>query len=341
MDLMAINKIMDGFHFILRERKIPSFNGIKRFIGRSPIMPPPEFAQIEVTTKCNFNCITCSRQSLSSKRINKDMNFSQFKRIVDQLPNLKVVKLQGLGEPFLNKDIRQMAEYAKQKGIKVITISNGSILPDIETLRFFDEIAISFDSANKLTFESIRRGANFNKILGNIKELIKIRNENRLKLKIFLNTVVSHLNYFEMEEIIKLALKLGEDGVSFVEVENWYIPSQKEFLAASEFVKKVREKHNEIKLKVLELRKKYRKLKIYYMPSTKRKKTCEWSFYSTFITVDGYVTPCCIRMDKDVFYFGNIFQKPFMEIWNGEKMKQFREANIKNLSNPVCDLCPD
>lgn len=77
------------------------------------------------------------------------------------------------------------------------------------------------------------------------------------------------------------------------------------------------------------------------LPPDKRKRMCPWSFYQTFITVDDYVTPCCIRMDKDAFYFGNIYEKPFIEIWNGEKMKKFREANLKNLPNPVCDFCPD
>jgi hypothetical protein len=46
-------------------------------------------------------------------------------------------------------------------------------------------------------------------------------------------------------------------------------------------------------------------------------------------------------MDKDAFYFGNIFQNKFSEIWNGEKIQNFRIANIKDLPNPVCDLCPD
>ena len=153
--------------------------------------------------------------------------------------------------------------------------------------------------------------------------------------------VVSHLNYFEMEEAAKIAFELGVEELGFVEVENWYIPSQREFPVNSEFVKRAREKHAEIESKVLELRKRYKSLDIVYLSSAKRKRTCPWSFYSTFITVDGYVTPCCIRMDKDVFYFGNVFQTAFAEIWNNEKMRRFREANIKDLPNPVCDLCPD
>jgi radical SAM protein with 4Fe4S-binding SPASM domain len=304
-------------------------------------MPLPEFMQIEVTTKCNFNCITCSRQSLSRTRINRDLSFFEFKKIIDENPNLKTVKLQGLGEPFLNRDIKQMAEYAKQKGIRVITITNGSLLPEADVLQLFDEITISFDAANKETFESIRRGANFDKIVENIKEMVKLKEDKKLKLRISLNAVISHLNYMQMEDIVKLASSLKVDSVGFVEVENWYIPSQKEFATAHEFVMKARHIHKEVEAKVKELRRRYKNLVIYYVSSEKRKRTCPWAFYSAFVTVDGYLTPCCIRMDKDAFYFDNILAKPFAEVWNSDPVKQFREKNIKNLPNPVCDLCPD
>jgi MoaA/NifB/PqqE/SkfB family radical SAM enzyme len=46
-------------------------------------------------------------------------------------------------------------------------------------------------------------------------------------------------------------------------------------------------------------------------------------------------------MDPEVFNFGNIFEIPFKEIWNGKRYQGFRETMIKNLPNPICDNCPD
>ncbi len=338
-----MNRLLNATYYVIKNKHFPTLLQIKRYLGfgRKIFMPLPEFVQIEVTTKCNFNCITCSRQSLSRTRINKDLSFSEFKKLIDENPNLKVVKLQGLGEPFLNKDIKQMAEYAKHKGISVTTITNGSIVPEADMLQFFDEITVSFDAANKETFESIRRGSNFDKIIENIKELVKLKEERKLKLKISMNVVVSHLNYTQMEDIVKLASSLKLDSIGFVEVENWYIPSQKEFTASHEFVMKARQIHEKVEAKVKELRRRYNNLVIYYSSSAKRKRTCPWTFYSAFVTVDGYLTPCCIRMDKDAFYFDNVLAKPFAEVWNSDSVKQFRERNIKDLPNPVCDLCPD
>ena len=61
----------------LRRREFPALERRWNFFirVRKPIMPLPDFVQIEITTKCNFNCITCSRISLNRDRINRDMTF--------------------------------------------------------------------------------------------------------------------------------------------------------------------------------------------------------------------------------------------------------------------------
>ncbi len=337
------SRLKQGVGSVIYYRGVPSLNGIERFfgLGRKPIMPLPDFAQIEVTTRCNFSCITCSRTSLDKNRINRDMTFQEFKYIIDQIPTLKTVKLQGLGEPFFNRDITQMAQYAKSKGIKVTTISNGSIIPNRETLRFFDAVTISFDSLNEQKFESIRVGSNFNRIINNIKTLVKLKKENQLNTLIGINSVISHMNYQEIPEIAKTVNQIGVDLLGFVEVENWYIPNQPEFAASVEFIKNARTKTIDISNLIKDAIKINNNVKIYYSSSTRRKLTCNWSFFSTFITVDGYVTPCCIRMDKGAFYFDNVFQNKFAKIWNDRKIQNFRISNIKDLSNPVCDFCPD
>lgn len=343
MNLNIFSSLKQGTGIIIYERRMPSFDEIKRYLGlgRKPVMPLPDFGQIEITTKCNFSCITCSRTSLDKNRINRDMTFQEFKYIIDQIPTLKTVKLQGLGEPFFNRDIMQMAQYAKSKGLKVITISNGSILPSLQTLKFFDEITISFDSSNKLNFESIRIGANFDRIINNIKALVALKKNNQLSVNIRMSAVISHLNYKEIPDIAKIAGDIGVDELGFVEVENWLIPTQDEFIISSEFIKKARTKTKEIKTLIHEVEMKHKNIKVNWLSSSKRKLTCPWSFYSTFITVDGYVTPCCIRMDKDAFYFDNVFQNKFTKIWNDRKIQNFRISNIKDLPNPVCDFCPD
>ncbi|MBS7639810.1 SPASM domain-containing protein, partial [Candidatus Bathyarchaeota archaeon] len=35
------------------------------------------------------------------------------------------------------------------------------------------------------------------------------------------------------------------------------------------------------------------------------------------------------------------FDESFNNIWNGEKMREFRLSMIKDRANPICDQCPD
>ncbi|UCC95674.1 MAG: SPASM domain-containing protein, partial [Candidatus Omnitrophota bacterium] len=105
-----------------------------------------------------------------------------------------------------------------------------------------------------------------------------------------------------------------------------------------EFINGAREKKGDIR-KFIET---YSgKLKTWFVSSEKRKLTCRWPFEKSFITVDGFVTPCCIRMDPEVINFGNIFETPFRDIWNSKQYRDIRGTLVGNLSNPVCDNCPD
>lgn len=307
-------------------------------------MPPPKAIQLEPTTKCNFNCITCTRKNLSKSRLNKDLTVQGFQRILESIPTLKVIKLQGLGEPLMNLHIWEILEYGRKMGIKFSITTNGSLLNPVNikrALKYFDSICISIDSTNPDTFEYIRRGARYEEIIRNLKSLIEVKREIGAKTEVGVNFVASHLNYHEIPDLCGFASELGLNFIYVVEVENWITPKEKEYLSTLEFIREARRVKAEIRHFILESRRKYRDLSIYHGDSSRRKMKCSWCFSKCFITVDGYVTPCCIRMNSDVFNFGNIFNEPFSNIWNGEKMREFRLSMLKDGLNPICDQCPD
>ena len=68
---------------------------------------------------------------------------------------------------------------------------------------------------------------------------------------------------------------------------------------------------------------------------------CRWPFSSLFISVEGHVTPCCIRMHRE-HALGNIFEVASLEeIWNGPDYRALRQAHLDgDTSNPMCGRCP-
>jgi wyosine [tRNA(Phe)-imidazoG37] synthetase (radical SAM superfamily) len=68
-------------------------------------------AQLEITTRCNFDCYYCAGRLMRQG----DMPYDTFTALIDRhiatygLP--KVVSLQGEGEPTLHHDFLRMAEF--------------------------------------------------------------------------------------------------------------------------------------------------------------------------------------------------------------------------------------
>lgn len=115
-----------------------------------------KLVQIEPTTRCNFTCAFCSGRHMKQM----DLDFHTFQAIVDQVPGLECMELQGEGEPFLHPRIYDMIRYAKDHGIQVCSISNGSLLTadNVEKLleSRLDSLNISIESPDTEEFKAIR-----------------------------------------------------------------------------------------------------------------------------------------------------------------------------------------
>jgi MoaA/NifB/PqqE/SkfB family radical SAM enzyme len=61
------------------------------------------------------------------------------------------------------------------------------------------------------------------------------------------------------------------------------------------------------------------------------KAVCLWLF--TFVHPNGEVSPC------EGFNAGNLNDQSFMEIWNGERLREFRRTLLRSGTLPVCRRC--
>ena len=176
---------------------------IKRATGG--LLPFPQNVHIEVTNKCNLRCPMCPL--CDKARPEGFMDFSKFKSIVDQCGGeyaLEKMALMGLGEPMLHPELVEMSRYAKMKKIAhVFTSSNATLLDkrmskDIVSRSGFDLIAFSVDGATKETYNSIRKGAEFDETTANINEFISIRSRSKKnKPRIVLQFLVMKENHTE------------------------------------------------------------------------------------------------------------------------------------------------
>ena len=106
---------------------------------------PPLVSIIVVTNKCNFNCKYCFGNYHLRK--NKDYTNEELKKLIDELYRLgtKYLNVHG-GEALLRKDIGEIINYIKSKGIYCCLITNGSLLKNkINEIINVDNLTISLD----------------------------------------------------------------------------------------------------------------------------------------------------------------------------------------------------
>ncbi len=181
----------------------------------------PIIAQIEPTSHCNLKCEMCIREKIDVPI--GTMTFKDFEKILEELDSLSKIHLSGQGEPLLNKELFDMIKYANNRGITIFFTTNGTMLTKeiINKICKVDigEIGISIDSTIRKKYERIRKGANFNKVKINIKNLVLELKKNKKKTIVSTSAVILKDNLNEMPEFIKLANSLGIKKVGFQTVQ--------------------------------------------------------------------------------------------------------------------------
>lgn len=307
----------------------------------------PKYIQLEHTVSCNLNCITCSRDQVIGNYKKMNLSLEEIDKILSFFPELKAIKLQGLGEPLLHPQIEQIMQRFKEKNLYLLMISNGTLFLS-ERFRhlatdYVSDIAVSFDSIDSDNFNYLRKGADMDKVIEGIKLLVKDRDERKSKMSIGINFVISHMNYRELPGLYNLVLNLGVDYVTLTDVENWMIPGEEGFKESALFAAESRKYAAKVKKEIRKLQLKFllKGILVGYKGDNRRLGNCHWPFRSTFVTVEGFVNPCCIRMHKE-HAFGNIFEKDFEEIWNSKEYQEFRKSHItKDRLNMMCGNCPN
>jgi MoaA/NifB/PqqE/SkfB family radical SAM enzyme len=304
----------------------------------------PSFLQLEPTTKCNLSCAHCSRKDLTPERKDGALSFDAFKKVVEPLSSLQAIQFQGMGEPLACQDLPGMVQYTKGRRITAMLTTNASLLsPEhvLSLLPFITNVAISLDGIDEEAVSRLRPGASWATILRNIFTLLGGRSA--LGYNVGYNSVVSSDNIDDLEKIFAFTVATRPNALNMAFVENWNVSGQANYDSAVEFIRKSLAVEPVIRQKIVAALPDLKKNSIgaYYRPPARRDGRCWWPLFGVFVTYDGYVTPCCIRMQPEIFNFGNVFESSLLDIWFSERYQQFRSDFFNGESTVVCDGCPN
>lgn len=187
------------------------------FTRRKILHYPPYRIGIELTNKCNINCIHCIKKS--SYKLG-EMKFEDFKTIFAEFPYAISVSLNGVGEPLLHPQFFDVVRHIKSVRPHLITtiFSNGILINESMCYEFIksglSKIHISLDAASSETYKKVRGVDKFEHILSNIRMLVELKRKLNSKTPLIgINFLLMKENEGELVRFIGLAKELGVDYI--------------------------------------------------------------------------------------------------------------------------------
>ncbi len=188
-----------------------------------------EHLRLAIDESCNLRCPSCRTKMIFHKDGSAHrLGVRLADRINDWLHDYEhpvQVHIGSDGDPFASHVYRHfMAQTPERENIKYSILTNGLMFKEFHdrvpnVIRNLNELGVSIDGATKETYEKLRLGGKWDKIL----EALECMAEQKQKhgFKFILHYVVQKDNFHEMQEIIDLGEQYNADRVWLNKIEDW------------------------------------------------------------------------------------------------------------------------
>jgi len=238
----------------------------------SPVESRIKNIRLAIDDSCNLNCPSCRVDTIfvkSGKLLEQRIQLA--KRIIEYIVaqqheiNLHVG---SDGDPFASLVYRYFIKQTKNfPHVRFSLQTNGLLVKKMyqrheDMFKKLDVLNVSIDGASKRTYESLRKGGSFEKILENLEFIKQIKK--KLNFKFIIHFVTQTENYREMPAIIDLAEQYSADKIWLNKITNWNTfknfedknvmnPTHIEYMEYIEVLKIVKEKIKKYSNKFIEI----------------------------------------------------------------------------------------
>jgi MoaA/NifB/PqqE/SkfB family radical SAM enzyme len=307
--------------------------------GSTVLKSYPQRFVFEMTNACNLNCVMCGRNAKHFKPTH--FRYEWLSKLDSIAENVEEVTLMGWGEPTMHPRFADFLKWANTHGLRKYFCTNGMRLGEL-TPAIFDEqvdvIAISIDAASAEKNNAIRRGADFDRIIGNLRAIVAEKKR--------LNTPYPYMNFVttlmqstlhEFPRLVELAADIGLDEAKGVfltafdkgmEGESLW-DSMNEVCEVFAEAEAISEKTG-VKIKVPHLRGEDPAGEASHKP-------CHTAWRDFFLGSDGFTRPC---MSTPIKFFHIDEYDSFDAMWNSRQYQDFRKVvNDEQGMAATCRTC--
>ncbi|MFC1667541.1 radical SAM/SPASM domain-containing protein [Candidatus Omnitrophota bacterium] len=286
----------------------------EKYTSSLEVADSPPHVDIELTNLCNLSCVFC--QTTSMKRQKGMMSMETFKKVIEQCRKIGVdsAKLSFWGESTLHKQFVDMLRYAKEHSSLILYLNTNAnrMTPAISRALVevgLDRLTISMDGITKETYETLRKGGNFEEVMENINVLLETKKErNSILPYITLQIIKTTKNIHEVPRFIDY----WKERVDRISVTNIGITTREEILSFS-----TRGENKVVR------------------------KPCEQLWQRLCVFWDGRITICCGDYEG-YFVIGHIDKDSLKDLWHGKELANLRKRHkMLDFHGLVCEKCTD
>jgi radical SAM protein with 4Fe4S-binding SPASM domain len=284
---------------------------------------------IEPTNYCNLKCPECPSGTGELTRQLGFLSLENFQQIINQISDTGFyIQLFFQGEPYLNKKLGEMINYAQQKNVYVSVSTNANLITQRNITSLMenapDKIIFSLDGLDEESYQKYRVGGTFQKADDALKLLVQ--EKRKLKMRkpfIELQFIVMKQNEHLLQEVKSYSSLRGVDRVVFKTMKVSSVKNAVEFLPANNKYSRYTIKDGDLKIKGKQLN------------------HCFALWRTAVITWDKRMVPCCF--DKDANYsLGDLSENSISEIWHSTPYQKFRQNILNNRKGiNICNNCTE
>lgn len=318
----------------------------------------PRALYIETSNRCNSLCQTCPLTFYGSQGGAHDLSYEEFRRVVDQAPDLERVVLHGIGEPLLNRHLPAMIQHLKARGVHTLFNSNAILLTrkwrEAILSSGLDEFRASLDAATPETYHRVRGVPLHHRVVQNLGDLIATRRALGLALpKISVWFTAMRENLDELPAVARLVGRIGADEFY---VQRLVYFDEGLAVEAQSVYRNLTARETGL---IAEAEAVCRAAGIGFAASGGNDPreslrgddevegrpwlACNRPWYLAYVTAHGDVLPCCfapfITTDLAPVTLGNVLRDSLDAVWNGAAYREFRRRFQTDNPMPICAGC--
>ncbi len=282
----------------------------------------PLFLHFDLNQICNYRCPQCiiaAPNGIRDYYRGESLPKYLFEQAIDEASNYYCPSLsvQGNNEPLLIPDLEDYIIYAQKRGfIDIMFNTNGSLLTEDRINRLLDSgvtrIRFSLDAFTKETYERIRVGGNYERVVRNIENFLEAKSSGGYKLPVTgVSLVVQRDNFDEIDDFVDF----WSQRVDMVTLQQFMPP-----VMNADYSR-------------------------FYPPNNKYSTDFSDGFkcvqpFQRLVLRNREITPCCAMYSSELA-LGTFPEMSLYDAWNSVSMKKLREIHKagRYADNAVCNKC--